>query len=461
MIKSIVAAILIWPALPLHAQQYPPNTLGNIWLQAEANYPAVTAQSALVEAAEFNEKSTFQNKLPKVNAQLQNTYGNFKGSTGGFFSEPGVFNISGNAGANNGQTHPIAMASSNFASTTLDWTLYSFKNIQTEIKVAHLETQAAKNQFQGYLLELKQQVSNKYIQLLYDNALYDWATANVQRLTEIQSIAASLSAAGIKPAADSLLSAAALLQAKGSSDKWRGQKKAALINLQALIGEQSIDYKASSQRFIKPESIGRFTNTQIPSTHPSLQSLQQRADDYRLLAQLEKNKALPSLKLLAGYSLRSSAIQADGTYTNNWTDGFNNKAGNFLAGLAVTWNITNIATNRTKQNIYLKKASSKKESLAANLIALKASLAATNGQIEESLQEVQKYNQAVSQATKAYGMYLARYKSGLISLSELLQISQLLEEAQQIQMGALLHYWQLQTKKSVLTDDFSALFTHL
>ncbi|MNW09398.1 hypothetical protein D3C71_2063840 [compost metagenome] len=58
-------------------------------------------------------------------------------------------------------------------------------------------------------------------------------------------------------------------------------------------------------------------------------------------------------------------------------------------------------------------------------------------------------------------MYLARYKSGLITLSELLQIRNLLEQAENNHVEASLSYWILLAHESELTADFDYLFNNL
>lgn len=68
---------------------------------------------------------------------------------------------------------------------------------------------------------------------------------------------------------------------------------------------------------------------------------------------------------------------------------------------------------------------------------------------------------AVQHAQDAYQMYLARYKSGLIALSELLQISKLLEEAEQKHIDAAKSYWILLAEEASLNNNFDFVFNNL
>jgi outer membrane protein TolC len=56
---------------------------------------------------------------------------------------------------------------------------------------------------------------------------------------------------------------------------------------------------------------------------------------------------------------------------------------------------------------------------------------------------------------------LARYKSGLIGLSELLQIRILLEQAENTHIEASREYWLLLAYEAELTADFNFLFNNL
>ncbi|WP_332911885.1 TolC family protein [Algoriphagus boritolerans] len=67
----------------------------------------------------------------------------------------------------------------------------------------------------------------------------------------------------------------------------------------------------------------------------------------------------------------------------------------------------------------------------------------------------------VNQSRDAYNMYLARYKSGLITLSELLQVRTLLEQAENNHIEASREYWMLLAYEAELTADFDFLFNNL
>lgn len=70
-------------------------TLSEGWEAAFAEYPGLSEKHALIKESEYQKREVQNGLLPKVQLQLQNTYGTFAGSTGGFFFLPGTFNVSG------------------------------------------------------------------------------------------------------------------------------------------------------------------------------------------------------------------------------------------------------------------------------------------------------------------------------------------------------------------------------
>ena len=94
-------------------------------------------------------------------------------------------------------------------------------------------------------------------------------------------------------------------------------------------------------------------------------------------------------------------------------------------------------------------------------LSMETEITAIQRKIEEQQKQLQKENRAVKGASDAYEMYVARYKSGLITLTELLQIRQILENAEKSQIDAAKEFWEQVVNKAELTGDFDFLFTHL
>jgi outer membrane protein TolC len=442
---------------PLHAQQQQEHTLGRLWPKVEENYPGVGAKMSAIDAAKFNERAVKGNTLPQVKAQAQNTYGTYDGGAGGFFPQPGFFNVSGAANAMNGSS----MAANSFGSATLEWELFSFGRIRRENEAASALTGKTVSDKDAYLLGLKKTLSERYITLLYNDAKLNWTEKNAGRLDDIRKITSGLSAAGLRPAADSLLASSSYVQAMGEHDKWNGFKNASFIKLRELYNGDTLYYAASATRFTNPTEQGLNGENTISPSHPILDALERQSQYYTFSGEAQKKASLPSLRLLGGYAYRGTGINPNGTVSGEWKDGFNNTTNNFLAGIGITWNITSLHTNRLKGEQLFKEAESTKLLQAQYEQAMQADLSASRAKILQQYKQLGKTGLAVRQSQDAYDMYLARYKSGLITLTELLQIRTLLEQAENNHIEASHEYWMLLAYEAELTADFDFLFNNL
>ncbi len=461
MIKQVMATAVMWFAiaatLPLHAQQQKENTLGSLWPKVEEKYPGVGVKTSAVHAAKLHERVVKDNMLPQLKAQAQNTYGTYEGSAGAFFPQAGFFNVSGSAPALGGSS----MAANSFGSVTVEWEVFSFGKQRKENEAAGALSDKTVSEKDAYLLNLKKVLSERYITLLYNNAKLKWTEKNAERLNDIRKLTSGLSAAGLRPAADSLLASSSYVQAMGERDKWNGFKEASYIKLLELYSNDGINYTASARRFSNPINNNLAVINTINLSHPILDVLDKQSQYYTLSGEAQKKAALPSLRLLGGYAYRGTGINPNGTVSSVWKDGFSNTTNNVLAGIGITWNITSLHTNRFKSEEMFKEAESKKLLHAQYRQAMQADLSASEAKILRQYGQIQKTRLAVKQSQDAYNMYLARYKSGLISLSELLQIRILLEQAENALTEASRDYWTLLAYEAELTADFDFLFNNL
>ncbi|MEN5232103.1 TolC family protein [Sphingobacterium faecium] len=462
MMKHMVATTYVWFAIaslsPIYGQQQIDNTLGNLWQQVEENYPGIGVKKSIAHAAQLKAKAIKTNSLPQLKTQLQSTFGTYEGNAGAFFPQPGFFNVSGNSVA----LEDSRLAANNFASATIELELFTFGRIKNENEAAQMLFQKKVSEQKSYILNLKKVLSERYITLLYHNAKLDLSEKNTERLNDIRKISSSLALSGLKPAADSLLASSSYMQARGEYDHWMGNKHSSYIKLQELYGREDLNYSSSIHRFSNPkEKYHLHADQGISNTHPALITLDKQAQYYTHSGEAQKKASMPSLKLLGGYAYRGTGVNTSGKTSNAWKDGFKNSTNNLLVGIGLTWNITSLYTNRFRGEGLFKEAESTKLLQIQYQQAMLADLSASQTKSIWQYKQIQKSQIAVKQAQDAYLMYLARYKSGLITLSELLQIRNLLEQAENNHIEASLSYWILLAHESELTADFDYLFNNL
>lgn len=434
-----------------------PQTLGSLWPKVESTYSGLKVKSSAIEAAVYNAQAVKTNRLPQIKAQAQNTFGTFEGAAGAFFPQPGFFNVSGNTTGTSGS----AVAANSFGSATVEWEIFSFGKLMKEYEAAKTVTERRINEQEAYILTLKKTLAERYVILLYDQAKLNWNSKNVRRLNEIRQLTTGLSKAGIRPAADSLLALSSYNQSLGDNERFVGLKNASLIKLTELSGDADLDYSLSLSHFNRPRNLGRNTTNTIADSHPLLAGLKNEAAYNSYNSEIQKKASFPSIRILGGYAVRGSGINPSGQVSARWKDGFSNTTGNYLIGIGAVWNVTNLKTNSLKSHAYLQDAQSTLYQHQQYELSMQSDLSAVYTKISQQYKQLEKTSTAMEQAEDAYEMYLARYRSGLIALSELLQIRQLLEGAENNHIEAAKQYWLLIAYESALTTDFEYLFNNL
>lgn len=432
------------------------SSLSELWDEVKSNYDGVKAQEFAVSSALAEEKAVKSRALPQLKMQVQSTYGTFEGSNGAFFPQPGFFNVSGNMA----QLTGASTASNSFGSATVDFEVFSFGKQRLTNKASESKTLGSRYEKESYLLQLKKELSIRYIEALYQDSKLDWAEKNAERLDEIRLSSGELSRSGLKPAADSLLASSGWIQARADQDFWQGRREASLIKLEELHGIADLDLDLAISRFLEPVyPVPTESGTKVQ--HPYLQKLGQQKSYFEFQGKAQQRAALPSFKLLAGYSYRGTGIGRDGKVSSDWSDGFSNQSTNYLVGAGITWDLTSLRSNKLKADGFRYQAEQAQSMYAQEELAIENAKSAVRSKIAYQQKQLIKTREAIKQARSAYGMYMARYKSGLISLTELLQTRILLEQAESKQIEASKDYWLQLVEEAGLMYDFDFLFTHL
>ncbi len=458
MIKHIRVVLGMALFLCIHSvwAQEREGKLGTLWETVKSTYPGINFQQSKVKSAQMDSRAVVGERLPQIKSQAQNSYGTHNGIMGAFFPQAGLFNVSGPADSPESSWNP-----NSYASATLEWEFFAFGKMHNKSKAAQANTQKAMGEQEAYFLHLQKELSERYMQLLYSEAKLETNQQNVERLKSLQIITTGLADAGIKTEADKLLSSSSYNQAVAENEKLKGRKQAALTKLYELTGTLEVDYEPSLSHFLDPNTIAMEKSDGINSDHPILTSIDAQRQSLEYLGKSEGSAALPSVNLLGGYAYRGTGISPDGTISDSWNDGFSNSVTNALVGIGITWNISDLYTQKQKSNSLKAQAESQQFLHDQYENQMQADLTSIQQQIQSQFAEVQKTQEAQEQVHDAYGMYLARYQSGLIDLSTLLQIQILLEQAENRHIQAAYEYWLLLAAEAELLADFDYVFTNL
>ncbi|MET4140763.1 TolC family protein [Pedobacter sp. UYP1] len=432
-----------------YAQQPTGLTLTHAWEIAYQNYSGLLAKNAMLEESQYAQKEIQSRSLPQIQLQLQNSYGTFAGSNGAFFPVPGVFNVNGTqAGQENTTT------SNTFGSFLMDWKFFEFGKQRKTIAAAGYKVQEAKSDYDAAKLALQVKVTSLYVGILYANSNLGWADQQVKRVKEILDLTVSLADAGLKPGADTALAASSYLLAKASKNEWTGKYNAGKINFSEVVPLAEI--KLPQQSFMRYQAL-QVSSDSVSLHHPYLQVLDKQVKYNEAQDELSSRKTLPSFSLLGGLSARGSGIAADGKVNRDLSAGYANSARNYLVGVGLTWNLSNIYTGVLEKRRTAQVVQASKFSYDLQKLQMNNALQAVNSRIRQQLKQVAHTRLALEKAQEAYNLYLSRYESGLINLTELLQIQSLLQQVEKNAIEVQQEFWSLLIKKAELSGDFSAL----
>jgi len=338
---------------------------------------------------------------------------------------------------------------------TANWELLHFGRKEADRNLSALRIQKSFRDYESYLLSIKTDVTKRYLNAVYQQAYLEWTRKNTQRLLDILEIAKSLSLSGMRPVADTLMAASSYMQVLAENDRRSGELEASRRYLAEYTGEVAA-ISSDTRAFTNAGSI-TFSDDST-NAHPLIQAAALRQEELDQEALRAEKQKLPTLALLGGLSTRTAGIYENGTASGNFLKGFDNRANNYLIGAGLTWSFTDLYRSAIKTRSF------KMQSLSAQAETeeKKASLHATKTALEQRLtyaqEQLKKSTQSVNQAAAAFEMYVTRYESGLMNLSELLQVQTLLEEAEKKHLENSAAFWMQAADYAGVTGDFTLLF---
>lgn len=445
----LLAILLILNTSKIFAQKQN-FTLRQSYQSAIEKYPGFAVKEAEIKHAEYQAKRIKDNRLPQTNLQIQNTYGTFESSTGAFFPLPGMFNVNGNNISQDKTTFTT------YGSLVSEWEFFSFGKLNNESKAAGLKIKEAESDLSVYQLSLKSTVSRLLFNIIYSEVKLEWAEKSAERANEILNLSISLANAGLKPGADTSLASSSFLQIQSDQDLWRGRFEASKFQLNEFTGLNTQEAPLLSNQFLSLHPQYSSTNLSTDN-HPTLIKINDQIDYQNAFHKAKQSSIFPSISLLGGVSGRGSGANSEAISTK-WLDGYSNGKTNYLVGLGLKWNITGIhdtkiEQKKTQQNRKIAQLHYQQQELKLN-----ASLQATKAQLNEQEKQIKKTQKGVEKAEEAYKLYRTRYESGLINLTDLLQIQLLLQQAEDKHIDAFRSFWEQVIVQAETSGDFTLLF---
>ena len=428
-------------------------SLPQLWEQAFAHYPSLEAYQARLNGARLNQKLVRNQYLPEVQLQVQNTVGTQNAVGGAFFPLPGLYNVGGS-----GIGNAADPATNLFGSLVVDWQFLQFGRQKKSVEAAGILAEQATHRLGAERLAIQAELSRTYFRLLFHQQMEQWAAENTGRLQQMFDAAKSTASAGLSPAADSLLIKASLRQTAALQDDWQGRSEESTIALAtwANMPPEQINFRHTSFPAVVVAAIQQ-ENPNLNTYHPQLAYRQEQIAYAGKLKEVAASAALPSLSLLGGVQLRGHAPAPEGALSEGWADAYNNPTSNYLLGLGLRWNLGGLIDYKPEQARYQEEINQRQAEADEVALILKSWQQIAQRQLTQNLRQIHNAEEAYQAASEAYRQFEARYKSGLISISELLQVQDVLQKTERTRLEAYFQYWMQQVDLAEASADFSIL----
>ena len=424
--------------------------LQDLWEKTKEYYSGFDVQKQQILLAKQDSIAQQIKYKPQVQAQFQQSLSSLNGASGSFMPLPGILNMSG-------PNDPIGGSSTfnHFISGTLNWDLVNFGRKGLDKDISSSKIEYSKLQEQNFIYHIQQRLTQRYIEFIYLNVLNEWFEKHAERYTSILEITKGLAEAGIVPGADTLLASSSLKNVESNLLQIKGK----VAGSRELLKEFAKEFNPEDTEITPFLEVIDDTNSSVQE-HPLFLMKRNEAESLQLLEKKTKRNHFPRVMLLGGLTNRSSGITSNGYVNPNYSSLYKDFANNYFVGFGVTWNLQDLFNSRSQRSsLGLKIQNNEFEQeviqneIQSHIAQLEAEIIASDAGIKES-------NLSRAKAEEAYLLYKARFEGGLINLSDLLQVQEILLQTERQNLMAYLNYWNLMISKSYQQADFSQLFTH-
>jgi len=412
---------------------------------AKGHLPVLLQKQSLVNGAKAVVTDTKHSFLPQLKISDQLNLGTDNSIAGSYL--PAGVSISSSAGVR--AENVYQPASGNTGALYGEYELINFGLNSARLKTAEafVDLQQADLEREWYIVQAA--VARNYLTILKDQYKLDADQQNINRYDSIFKVIQALAASGIKPGADSSLARAELSRARITFNQTLGSINQLKDQLSYLTG-------IPADVFLIDSAGNRFISNTVPALHFASDTASNPLVDYYVKQNdvflrnqtLIKKSYLPKVLLAASGWARGSSIQYNDDY-KALSAGLGYQRFNYMAGIAVTYNLFNGLYKKDKLAISRFQVEAGGYALAQQQLAVSLAAAQAAHALQENEANLAELPVQLQSALATYGQKLAQYKAGIISLVDLTNASFVLYRSQTDYITTISDWWLAQLDKSV------------
>ena len=455
--KSLSIAMLCISVVVKAQQTPPPVTLKQLLNSVDQKAPQLITDSAAINIRKAQAAETRNAWLPDLTLNYQADIGTSNNVTGPYFGFGVIPSSSG--GIHNSSVNTTL--SDNLGIAALNWEVYNFGKYGAQNNVANSDIAVQQNQYAQSKYDLRAYTIGNYLQLLRLQDLLGIQYRNVNRTQQILRSIMSLAKSGIRAGVDTSIAQAELSKARLNYIEVVNQLKQVQLQLSSVSG---FPYQS-----IVPDTTVEITLINQPSAYlfPADTTNHPLINYYRSVYQnnlqredLVKKAYNPKILVEAAAWGRASSIDGAGQY-NNLSSGYGYQRGNYLVGLAVSYNLFDLRRRQLKLNT--QKASTdyslRKLHEQQELLGISASQA--DVEMETALNRLKEIPNQLKAANDSYRQNLSLYKNGLSDIITLDAALNILYRAETDYMQAKYNYSSALFQKAISENQVNTVLNLL
>jgi outer membrane protein TolC len=431
-------------------------TLKDAIQTALSNYGTIKAKANYLRSSQASARETQLEYLPNLNIAAQQAYGTANGQFGPLMGSGGLSSSSSGPSFSS-QNWNAAFGSLYLAN--VNWDFFTFGKAKEKVKMAEAEVVREASDLEQEKFQHQIRVAGAYLNLLAAQRLKLSQEKNLDRANALRTVVVVRAKNGLNPGVDSSLANAEVSNAKIALTNAIDYENQQASQLAQLMGTSYQDFVLDTL-FINriPRSLNDSSSVK-EEDHPVLKYYQSRIDVSKEQERYYDRFKYPTFSLLGILQSRGSGFQNSysevnpGAYSKSYWNGISPNRSNYLIGVGVVWNLTNI--KRAHQQEIAQEWTSKGLQNEYDLVneQIKAQLALADQRMKNALANYLEAPIQMKAASDAYLQKSVLYKNGLTTIVDVTQALYALNRAETDRDISNNNVWQALLLKAASSGD--------
>lgn len=391
--------------------------------RTQDQYDKIKAKQQLVDASAQNTTFQKQQYLPDLTLSAQQSFGTINVQHGPMYAYGGLSSAA--------TSMPLAEQNWNAAFGSLyfaniNWNVFSFGRIKNQVELGSKKELTAKADLQQEIFQQQIKVSAAYLNLLASQRIKFVQEKNTERAQVFYEMTNARAKSGLIPEVDAQLAKAEWSNAKSLQIKAYDKELEWSKQLAVLINDDFKIYQLDSLYSTSlPNNVLETAEGNIEK-HPYLQWQQSKINESEQSIEVLKTHKKPNVSAFGVVQGRGSGFEANyaqdnSAYSPSYLKGVGIDRGNYLLGISLSWNITNIFRFNTKIKEQQFLIRSLQYTFDAQQKELKTLSHQANEQLKNAYLNFDEIEIQLEAAALAHKQQTALYKNGLSTLVDFTQ----------------------------------------